>query len=310
MAEQNFGDVGKDVNIDHAGGDITKAGQDAVGRDKITKITNNYYYPQEKKQPEKPPELPPETKVALINRTEQWDKHIKQRIKGERDRKTFAFAVAAVKEEWPESFKNRLALHFELSLNKVYSLNLDSAFAEVKDWEREFQLELLRCFLRTDSHTDVDEKSDIKKQLMTQLSQSNTPLFFYCLLRPEIAKNQKYIQAIVACWEGLELSNSKKQHVLLIVYGTKEKGFLNFGARAVEKWRKSLLVNLDKLRCPNIVLPALESPDREEVNYWISNQLQDWEQTKFNKKLEKMKGSRIPHLALKDTYIEIVTDKN
>lgn len=146
--------------------------------------------------------------------------------------------------------------------------------------------------------------------MIEQLSQSDTPLFFYCLLRPEVSKNQDYIQSIVSYWESLELVYAKKQHVLLIVYGTKEKGFLNFGARAVEKWRKSLLEKLDKLRYPNIVLPALESPDREEVNYWISNQLQDWEQTKFNNKLKKMKGSRIPHLALKDTYIEIVTDKN
>ena len=296
MADNKFDSIHGDVEVidanevNQANGHIIKAN---------TVVINSS--PQVTSQPKEQPTLPPETRVALINRTKQWNEHIMQRIKAERQRKNFAFVVAGVKEEWPESLKHRLVLH--LDPVKLSPLSLDSTFGKANDWKHDFQLQLLKYFLQ-----DIEDESDfnvLQQQLISQLSQSNTPLFFYCLLRPDVSKNQNYIQTIISYWESLDLTHSQNQHVLLIVYGIKEKGFLSFGSRQVEKWRKALLEKLCKNQNTNIVLPSLKSPSREEVNYWISDNLKDKERIDFDEAFGKIRGKRVPHLKLMETYIKI-----
>jgi hypothetical protein len=248
--------------------------------------------------------LSPEIQVALINRTKQWNQHIIQRMETERERKSFAFVVAAIKEEWPESFKYRLALHFNLA--EPYLLNLDSAFDDAERCKSKFQMKLLGYFLPMDNINDETDFECLQQILIEQLSKSKTPLFFYCYLEPSILKNQVYIQTIVAYWESLKLINSEKQHVLMMFNGVNEKGFLSHGTRKVERWRKALWKKIDKDQNSKIVVPPLQPPSREDINYWISKHLKDTERVAFEKAVKKIKGSSIPHTTLRHTYIEIV----
>jgi hypothetical protein len=306
VTDNKFGDVGGNVDIQNAD-KINQAGNDIVEGNKTVINHNHYYYGQEPSPSVQAPVLAPEARVALINRAEQWDKHIKQRLKTEKNRKNFAFVVAAVKEEWPESLKHRLALHLRVA--KPYSLNLDSPVGNPDDWKHHFQRELLKYFSLPDLPDETDYKRT-KQCLLEQLAHSDTSVFFYCLLKPDMTAYQAYLQTLVSCWESLDLTHAKKQHVLLIIYGTKEKGFLNFGERKVEKWRKTLLAQLSKKNHLDVVVPTLLPPSREDVNYWINKELHDsLEQTQFEKAFESMKGERIPHLKLKQTYIEIAKSK-
>ncbi len=260
--------------------------------------------PEPPKQSEKP-DLSPEMRAALINRSKQWHGHIKQRMRREKDRKNFAFVVAAVREEWPESLKYRLSLHLEQP--KHSPLDLYPASKSAEDWKSNFQQELLKHFPLGYMDDEADFEH-LEKRLVEQLSSSDTPLFYYCLLRPEVSKNHAYVQTIVSYWESLKLTRSEKQHVLLMIHGTKGKGFLSFGKREVEKWHKKLLKCLDK--DAEMVVPVMVSPSREEVYHWISEELQDaLEQSKFEKALKNLKGKRIPHLTLKETYINIAKPK-
>ena len=297
MAEQNFGDVGEDVNIDHAGGDITKAGQDVVGRDKIQINVLNGMSNKEKS-------FIQATKAAFINRTDQWNKCIKKRMRNEHDKKTFAFVAFGVWEEWPASFIYRFRHEHKLISKDHLPIKLDVAANTVEELLISFQEDLLlqlEC-----SKTDIDrlEPSQLKNLLLDKLSNAPAPLFFYSTLKKEIAEKHNYIQATVEFWESLDVATSTNQHILLIIYDTPKKGWFNFGARAVEKRRSHLEAKLGK----NIVLSKLKSIEGEEIRDWIRDTLQDEEQTKVGEALEKMKNN-IPHLTLKDTYIKIISPK-
>jgi RNA recognition motif. (a.k.a. RRM, RBD, or RNP domain) len=248
---------------------------------------------------------PHEYRVAFIDRVDCWDNFVTHRIKNESSRKTFAFIVAGVREEWPESFQYRFSMYLN---TKPHSLFLNSAGNNPENWVNSFQIELLNFFGMSNENTTNFILT--KKLLLEQLSQSANDLFFCSYLNPEVSTNHDYIQAIVSYWETLQLPTASRRHVLLMVYGFVEQGFLNLGARKVEKWRKTLQEKLVIHKHPDVVMPQLHSIRREEVNYWISTELNDsLEQIKFENALERIKGDRISHLMLRNLYLEIASSQ-
>lgn len=158
----------------------------------------------------------PDECVALIDREDQWDMHIEHRIKTEKDRKTFAFVVAGVTEEWPESLELRLRRY--LQIRKPCTVNLRK-LPKAGDWEKEFWVNLLALLVKPDSGGDFDVKSKLREVL----SEEPTPVLFYWYLPPKISSRLGIIRDITKAWESLDLPESKQQHFLLIVYGTRCK---------------------------------------------------------------------------------------
>jgi hypothetical protein len=248
--------------------------------------------------------LSSDDRAALINRISQLE-HIKGRKKKHPNKKTFAFVVAAVEEEWPMSFTNRLS--FEFQLPKANSLDLKTIEGNSKDWELAFQEDLLKALKFRKKN---DERECIKSLLIDELSASPSPLFFYCLLRPEIYPNLEYIQAIVHCWESLELPHSQNRHFLLLIYGTKNKGFLGWREKQVEKWRNTLQQKLARNYHDEVVVPRLKSPSKEDINHWLETQLRgrEQEQDDFKEAIKKIKTA--PHEWLRATYRKIAKLQN
>jgi TIR domain len=257
----------------------------------------------------------PDERISFIDRTVQWDNHIERRIKSDKTRKTLAFVIAGIKEEWPEALQYRLRIH--LNIKKEISITrLEHHDGNAAHWENSFWSSLLESF--PDSHLQKESgMQQIKAQLVSTLSASPAPLFFSCLLDPYISKHLDFVRFIAQRWESLELTDSKHQHFLLIVYSIEEKGngwwpnlkyiVRHRGDQKVEKWRKKLAVKMSEKHIANIVVPKMNSPTRQDVNYWSKTMLNDDEQTKFDEALARIKGSKIPLLTLKNTYKKIIS---
>ncbi len=262
----------------------------------------------------KPPlkKLHPDERVALIDRRPQWEGHIERRITTEKDRKTFAFVVAGVKEEWPESLKLRLRIHLQGANASPITLRQFPGPAE--NWEHDFWTGLLAHFPMAD-FTESSEAAALKSKLTRELCASPTPLLFYCYLDPVTSRQLNFIRDIARAWESLQLADSKLQHFLLLVYGTVEKGqgLASYvralagirGDRKVNKWRRELAKQLAESHL-GVVAPELDSPTREEIIHWSRTVLDNSEeQTLFDDALDKIKAKKIPHLTLMTTYIKL-----
>ncbi|MEI8209627.1 MAG: serine protease, partial [Methylococcales bacterium] len=205
--------------------------------------------------------LDPDMQVALVDREDQWHKHIEVQIRNE-TKKLFTFVVAGVKEEWPESILFRFRMHYGLKREK--QINLAHQAGSFQDWEDHFWAILLEHI------TSVRiEEITTREQLVDELINSNTPSLYYWFLGKEASSDLDFIHAVIHNWEALDLSNAKRQHCLLIVYGIKEKGrsLIPFiGKRSdhlVESWRLNIATKLAASNRLKIVTSKLKTPDKE-----------------------------------------------
>ncbi len=236
----------------------------------------------------------------------------------DKTRKTFAFVIAGVMEEWPEALKHRLQVY--LDKVRIHSLELKSWNTAL--WEQNLWDNLLAPFSIKGLNAE-----ESKEQLQIQLSSSTTPLFFCFLLDGDASKNLDFIRFVVQSWESLELADSSRQHVLLIVYALKKKGkgfcsliksiFKRSGDQKVEQWRQEMAKKLGefpaaKNQNPKVVVPKLDSPKEDDITHWRNKLLTDEEQALWDKaflldaELKRIKDSDIPHLTLKNIYQKVI----
>lgn len=288
MTENNFGGVRGNVIINQAGGNISQTGIELTNKEKALEAT---------------------MQVAFIDRFEHWDEYIEKRMtKDETDRKNFAFVIAGLWDEWPESFKYRVSRHLKIH-PPVRPIELDFAAHNVNELIISFEKDLLLQL--GIPRKNNEEPKELRTLLSIELLECLEPKLFYFTLQDKFVKKPEYIQAIVEYWESLELINSKNQHVLLIIYDLEEKGgFFSLTERKVEKWRKTLQEKLSKNQHPNVVVPKLESPTRKHVIEWIGKELEDnLHRTMFEEDFAAIKDKYIPHLTLKHTFTKIARSK-
>lgn len=252
-------------------------------------------------------------RVAFVNRDEQCN-HIKTRIiETDKTKKTFAFIIAGVKEEWPEALKTRLNICLELPKQHPVDLDLDHGN------DADFWCSLLENISELKDSDNLEDLSaeDLKKQLQAILSDYHRSLLFYFSFKYNDVskyKNLDRIKFIVQSWEDLQLAESSCQHILLIINSDEEKGkgfksklysiFNKGGEQKVEKLRQNIAKKLGEFPIsndhPKIVVPQLKSPETQDINHW-SNELDGYERSLFDKDLEKKKKP-ISLLAIRDSY--------
>ncbi len=233
----------------------------------------------------------------------------------DKTRKTFAFVIAGVMEEWPEALKHRVQVYLEqVYLDKIQIHSLELKSWNTALWEQNLWDNLLHPFSIKGLNAE-----ESKEQLQIELSSSNTPLFFYFLLDNDASKNLDFIQFVIQSWESLELADSSRQHILLIVYALKKRGkgfsliksiFKRNGDQKVEQWRQEMAKKLGefpaaKNQKPRVVVPKLESPKEDDITFWRSG-LTDEEQYLWDEAVKLIKYPDIPHLTLKNIYQKII----
>lgn len=263
----------------------------------------------------------PEIRAALIDRKEQWDRHILRRITDEKQQCTFAFVIAAVREEWPEALKLRLCILLNLPIKQVTKINLlKYEDLDKESWEKYFLLSLLEVFPTTQDDLNDLGKQALKNRLINELIDSETPVVYSCFLDKDVCEKLPYLRCVIECWESLNLPGAKCRHFLLIVYGIKERGksgvpgfswlSRNRSDRQVEQWLQQFKASLSKPNQTKVVIPLLQSPDKLDINHWVDNHLNGIEQNRFDNAIKKIKGDRIAHRTLRDTYLTICHPPN
>ncbi len=242
-----------------------------------------------------------------IDREPQWDNHIVARVNAiQTNGKTFAFVIAGVLEEWPESFEKRMCLKFKTKENQIVP-TFTGDFAKRKVCG--FWSSILHKGFLNESQLKQLKDDEYEGKLIEALSQSPSQLFSW-RLNPGLKDHLDVgiIQDVVRRWEALDLPASSQPHYLMIFYGCVPRGLFNGGERKVEQWRKNLAKTLAETEPPKIVATKLESPKVEEINHWMETYHPDQiERLKLRKALlKKIRWGRAAHLTLLETYLEII----
>lgn len=248
--------------------------------------------------------LKTEHRVALVDREAQWDWHIEAHLTSNPAKKNFAFVVAGIKQEWPESLKFRLLMHLELERDTPIRLSYKRG--SVHEWEEHLWAGLMEHFYI--SPLKQESRPSTKQQLTEELLTAPNPMLFYWHLKPECSTDLDFIKTVIEYWEGLELTQAKSQHCLLIIYGIKEKGWgiaAYYREWQVEQWRKKLAKKLAAKAYTHVVAPKLEVITKEHVTHWSRTiGLEVYEEIIIDEAMDTIKAEKIPYLKLRNLYVK------
>lgn len=254
--------------------------------------------------------LHPEQRIARVDREAQWDWHIEAHLTSNPAKKNFAFVVAGIKQEWPESLKYRLLMHLELERDTP--IRLSHQRGSVQQWQEHLWVRLMDHF--SISPLEAQSRPSTKQQLIDLLTDSLNPMLFYWHLDPKSSADLDFIKTVIESWEGLQLTQAKRPHCLLIIYGIKEKGWgiaAYYREWQVEQWRKKLAKKLAATANSHVVVPKLAAITKEHVTHWSRTMgFEEAELTKIDEAMDNIKAEKIPHLTLRNLYFkEILKSK-
>jgi TIR domain len=269
--------------------------------------------------PRQPPDndpttLSPDIVAAWINRKQQWEKHIIERIKTkDNPEKSLAFIISGVKEEWPEGLILRIKCYFRIPPKRHTELqpNFSGKFKGRREYGLWFSI--LEKILPHKIDIENLELNRLEDTLVRELSNSpESNCFFWTIDKG--AKEQlncDFLKFLAERWETLALKDAAKAHYLIIIYGYEPMKWHRGGKRKITSWHRNMKKNLDERDDnPKMLVPALTPATKADLDEWFNEFHADKSETereKLDKAIrKKMWWGKATHLTLKNTYLETV----